>query len=96
MDFKVTGTRKGITAFQMDIKIGEKDANLAKIESLIVKSITPESKHHSHIICLPELCTTGFDLVHYKNLAENVPEGKSTRILQKLAEKYSVYIILFK
>ncbi len=82
-----------ISLLQMDIQIGNKKVNLAKIESLIAKSITPESKEHSHIICLPELCTTGFDLVQYKDLAEKIPEGSSTRIFQRLAEKYSVHII---
>ncbi len=85
--------RISISLLQMDIKIGQKDVNLAKIDSLIAKSITSVSRDNSHIICLPELCTTGFDLKNYKQLAEIIPEGRSTQIFQKLAEKHSVYLI---
>ncbi|MHA1976884.1 MAG: nitrilase-related carbon-nitrogen hydrolase [Candidatus Hodarchaeales archaeon] len=82
-----------LTLIQMDVLEGNKDENISKIESLVAKSVTPKSMEHSHIICLPELCTTGFDLENYKQLAEKVPEGRTTRTFQALAEKYSVHLI---
>ncbi len=82
-----------ITLVQMDVVVGKKDNNLAKIESMIAKSTSSELKKHSHIICLPELCSTGFDLKNYKEIAEKIPEGRSFQFLQKLAVKHSVYLI---
>lgn len=77
----------------MDIQLGKKLSNLSKIESLIVKSIRNVPKTHTHIICLPELCTTGFDLKNYKDLAEKIPEGSTTVLFRKLARKHKIYLI---
>jgi predicted amidohydrolase len=82
-----------ISLLQMIVEIGKVDSNLAKIESLVSKSITPASKEFPHIICLPELSTTGFDLINYKKLAERIPGGKTTRFLQQIAKKHAVYLI---
>ena len=82
-----------ISLIQMEILIGNKYVNISKIKSLVAKSITRKSKENTHIVCLPELCTTGFDLINYKQLAENVPGGRTTRLFQTLAEKYSINII---
>jgi predicted amidohydrolase len=77
----------------MDIQLGKKQVNLSKIESLIIKSTKTIPKSHIHIICLPELCTTGFDLINYKTLAERIPEGSTTDLFRNLAQKYEVHII---
>ena len=77
----------------MDIQLGKKQVNLSKIESLIIKSTKTSPKSHKHIICLPELCTTGFDLINYKTLAERIPEGSTTDLFRNLAKKHKVHII---
>ena len=77
----------------MDIQLGKKLSNLSRIESLIIKSIKDAQKDHTHIICLPELCTTGFDLTNYKTLAEKIPEGSTTDLFRKLARKHKIHII---
>ena len=77
----------------MDIQLGKKQANLSKIESLIIKSTKTVRKSHTHIVCLPELCTTGFDLINYKTLAERIPEGSTTDLFRNLAQKHKVNII---
>lgn len=82
-----------VSLIQMDIQLGDKDSNLDKIKSFILKSINSVPRNNTHIICLPELCTTGFDLRNYKALAERIPEGKTTSILQNLAQKYEVHIV---
>lgn len=77
----------------MDIQLGNKDYNLNKIESIILKSVENAPKNCVHTICLPELCTTGFDLINYKTLAERIPEGSTTDLFRKLAQKHKVHII---
>ena len=77
----------------MDIKLGDKEFNLRKIESKIKSCVTQsENDNHTHIICLPELVTTGFALKNYKKLAEAIPEGRTTKHLQQWALEHSVYI----
>ncbi len=82
-----------ISLLQMNIEVGNVTSNLAKIKSLVSRSVTPESKKFPHIICLPELSTTGFDLHNYKKLAEKIPGGDTTRFFQKLAKEHSVHLI---
>jgi predicted amidohydrolase len=78
---------------QMDIQLGKKQSNLSKIESLIIKSSEEVPKDHTHIICLPELCTTGFDLLNYKTHAEKIPDGSTTDQFRKIARKHKIHII---
>jgi predicted amidohydrolase len=82
-----------ISLIQMDIQLGKKQVNLNKIESLIIKSTKTVLKSHTHIICLPELCTTGFDLKNFKTLAERIPKGSTTDLFRNLAQKHNVHII---
>jgi predicted amidohydrolase len=77
----------------MDIKLGEKLYNLQRITSLVDKCALQTKDVCTHIICLPELSTTGFDLKNHENLAEKIPGGDTTIKLQKLASKHSVYIV---
>jgi predicted amidohydrolase len=60
---------------------------------LIIKSTKAVLKSHTHIICLPELCTTGFDLKNFKTLAERIPKGSTTDLFRNLAQKHNVHII---
>ena len=77
----------------MDIQLGNKISNLSEIESLIVKSVQNVLKTHTHVICLPELCTTGFDLKNHKTHAEKIPDGLTTDLFQNLARKHKIHII---
>jgi len=78
---------------QMDIELGDKSLNLEKISTLIARASKQNSSSHPHIVCLPELCTTGFDLENHHLLAEHIPGGKTTKFLQEIARKTSVNII---
>ena len=82
-----------ISLIQMDIQLGNKQSNLTRIKSSIIKSIENAPKGIPHIICLPELCSTGFDLQNYKKHAENIPGGITTDLLSNLAQKYEVFIL---
>ncbi len=82
-----------ISLIQMDIQLGEKQTNLSKIESLIAKSTKTVPRSHTHIICLPELCTTGFDLKNYETLSERIPEGLTTEFFKTIAQKHKIHVI---
>jgi len=82
-----------VSLIQMDIQLGKKLSNVSKIESLIVKSIKDVPKTHTHIVCLPELCTTGFELRKYKTLAEKIPDGSTTDLFRKIAQKHKIHIV---
>ena len=82
-----------VSLVQMDIKLGDTDFNLRKIDSLINKCVSQSSDNHTHIICLPELSTTGFALKNYKKLSEVIPGGKTTVKIQEWAIEHSVHII---
>ena len=77
----------------MDIKCGEKEKNLQKSELLIRKAVSQISSQISHIICLPELFSTGYDLENIHKHAETIPGGKTTSFLQKAAKKFSSVIV---
>ena len=77
----------------MDIELGDKSLNLEKISTLVSRVSQRYSSSHPHIVCLPELCTTGFDLENHRLLAEQIPGGKTTQFLLELARKKSVNIV---
>jgi predicted amidohydrolase len=78
---------------QMDVKLGDIPNNLNKISTLITEASLHDSSGHPHIICLPELCTTGFNLENHRSLAEQIPGGKTTEYFKEIAQKNSVYIV---
>ncbi len=82
-----------VSLVQMDIKLGDKAFNLRKINSLINNCVSHSNDNHTHIICLPELSTTGFALNNYKKLAEVIPGGRTTAKIQEWAIEHSVHII---
>jgi polyribonucleotide nucleotidyltransferase len=97
MDFKVTGTRQGITALQMDIKIkgvtrdilreALEQARLARLEILDVITTTipePRKQLSEHA---PRMLTTQIDPERIGNLIG--PGGKTIRAIQ---EEYDVKI----
>ena len=82
-----------ISLVQMDIKLGDKRHNLRRITSLVDKCALQNGNEGTHIICLPELSTTGFDLKNHESLAEKVPGGYTTTKLQELAFEHSIHIV---
>lgn len=46
-----------------------------------------------HIICLPELFSTGYDLTRVQKHAEPIPGGETTTFLQQIAEKFSGVVV---
>ncbi len=97
MDFKVTGTRKGITALQMDIKIkgvtreilseALEQARIARLQiiDVIEQAITAPREHLSQYA--PKMLSTKIDPAKIGMLIG--PGGKNIRAIQ---EKYDVKI----
>ncbi len=77
----------------MDIKYGEKETNLEKSELMIEKAVSQIPSKVPHIICLPELFSTGYDLVNIHKHAETIPGGKTTSFLQETAKRYSSVLV---
>ncbi len=81
--------RVKIAVAQIDCKLGDKDANLQRIENLskIIARRKPD------IVCFPELATTGYSLnERWRDFAETVP-GPTTERLAKLARDFEFYLI---
>ena len=97
MDFKVAGTRKGITALQMDIKLGGIDLSILK------DALEKAAKGKEHILNLMEeaeksmtasqaLPSTEFFSVHPGKIADII--GKAGATIRDIIEKFEVSIDL--
>ena len=81
-----------VSLIQMDIKFGEKKANLKKTNLLMKKAISQALPDIPHIICLPELFSTGYDLRNVQKHAEPISGGETTTFLLQMAERFSTVI----
>ncbi len=97
MDFKVAGTRKGITALQMDIKLGGIDLSILK------DALEKAAKGKEYILDLMEeaeksmtasqaLPSTEFFSVHPGKIADII--GKAGATIRDIIEKFEVSIDL--
>ncbi|GIO20273.1 hydrolase [Oceanobacillus oncorhynchi subsp. incaldanensis] len=77
-----------IMVLQFEIKFGDVNANIKKIESLLQDT----EIENSNIIVLPELWTTGYDLENINKLATDNLEPMKT-FIQKLAKEYNINIV---
>ena len=82
-----------ISLVQMDINFGKKHENLEKGDLLIEKAASQALSKIPHIICLPELFSTGYDLENIHKHAEPIPEGETTTFLQKTSKRYSSVLV---
>ncbi|MFX1284895.1 MAG: nitrilase-related carbon-nitrogen hydrolase [Promethearchaeota archaeon] len=82
-----------ISLIQMDIAFGQKEENLEKANSLIKKASTRVTPKIFHIICLPELFSTGYDLDNVHLHAEYIPRGETTTFFTQLAKDTSSTIV---
>ena len=97
MDFKVAGTTKGITALQMDIKLGGLDLEVLK------EALYQSSQAREHILDIMEkscqdiqesqaLPTTKLFHVHPSKIVEIIGKGGAT--IREIIEKFNVTIDL--
>ena len=97
MDFKVAGTKAGITALQMDIKLGGIDLDILKV------ALTKASQGKNHILELMEdalkkietstaLPSTEYFSVHPSKIVDII--GKAGATIREIIEKFEVSIDL--
>ncbi|UCE12487.1 MAG: hypothetical protein JSV04_09855 [Candidatus Heimdallarchaeota archaeon] len=82
-----------ISLVQMQISYGRKDENLEKTTEMIERAISQAVPGVPHIVCLPELFSTGYDLKNAKLHAETIPEGRTTKFLQQTAIDHSIVLL---
>ncbi|MFX0185527.1 MAG: nitrilase-related carbon-nitrogen hydrolase [Candidatus Hodarchaeota archaeon] len=82
-----------ISLIQMEVNFGNKIANLKKAESLVKIAVSKAHSPIPHIICLPELFSTGYDLDNCQKHAENIPGGKTTTFLKQIAKQHSIVLL---
>jgi len=97
MDFKVAGTKEGITALQMDIKLGGIDMAVLK------DALTQASKGKNHILALMETAAQGIQTsdalpstenftIHPSKIVDII--GKAGATIREIIEKFEVSIDL--
>ena len=97
MDFKIAGTKKGITALQMDIKLGGIDLEILK------EALTQASRGKNHILQLMEdaakniveseaLPTTEHFMINPSKIGDII--GKAGATIRDIIEKFEVSIDL--
>ena len=96
MDFKVAGTKDGITALQMDIKLGGIEANILK------EALLQAKEARDHILNIMEeaakkievnvenLPTTETIMVHPSKIAQII--GQAGKTIKEIIEKFEVSI----
>ena len=73
---------------QFDVRPGEVQHNEAVISALL-----DESKAcGAQLVVLPELWNVGYDLPHLPQLAQNLRQGSSARLLMRKAKEHDMYI----
>lgn len=82
-----------VSLVQMQISYGRKDENLEKTTEMIERAVSQADPEVPHIIALPELFSTGYDLNNVKLHAETIPEGSTTKFLQQIAIDHSIILL---
>jgi len=81
-----------VACIQMEPKIGEKQANVARS----LEKIAEAASHGARLIVLPELCNSGYVFASRREafgLAEPVPDGPTTKAWQEAAGRHGAVIV---
>ncbi len=82
-----------VSLIQMDIKFGKKEKNLKNAAKLLEKAVHQAKEGIPHIVCFPELFSTGYDLENVQKHAEKIPQDNTSLYLKQLATEFSTSII---
>jgi len=86
----MSNTKLKLALLQMDVQLGEPEANFAKAEQLLIQAVSAEAK--PDLIMLPEMWNTGYALDRIHELAD--VEGVRTREkLAAFAKEHKVLLI---
>lgn len=84
-------TKSGLklSALQMNSVIGNKQANIEKVYTLVSQNL----EAGTDVLILPEVWPVGWDCEEFRKSAENIKNSSVIQFLSKLAQKYNIYII---
>jgi len=86
---KAADTKIKVAALQMTCELGNVDANLTKSERLIKEAVEKGAQW----VILPELFNTGYWIPKQDaELAENIPDGRTTQWMIAQAKKYKILV----
>ncbi|MHA1331080.1 MAG: nitrilase-related carbon-nitrogen hydrolase [Candidatus Hodarchaeales archaeon] len=81
-----------LSLVQIDISFGNKQGNFRSLENILEQKSSKEKTNENHLVCLPELFSSSFDLSNVSKLAEEIPTGETTKFLQNLALEHNIAI----
>jgi predicted amidohydrolase len=76
------------SCIQMDIQLGDIEANLLHAKPMITSAI----KNGSNVILLPELFTTGYDLANSRSLAEKL-DGPTVQWMKNISIEHNITLV---
>ncbi|KAI5949770.1 NIT3 [Candida theae] len=83
---------KSLRIALLQLKAGaDKSANLAKVTKYIEEATSKTPK--VDLVMLPECFNSPYAVDQFRNYAENIPEGETTKLLSSLAKKHGIFII---
>ncbi|KAG5420773.1 NIT3 [Candida metapsilosis] len=83
---------KSLRVALLQLKAGaDKSANLAKVTKYIEEAASKQPK--VDLVMLPECFNSPYAVDQFRNYAENIPEGETTKLLSSLAKKHGIFII---
>lgn len=85
---------KNLKVALLQIKAGaDKAANLAKVSQFIDRGVEGSTIGKLDVVVLPECFNLPYAVDKFREYAETIPEGESTRLLASLAKKHGVFIV---
>ncbi|CUM62588.1 uncharacterized protein PRCAT00000140001 [Priceomyces carsonii] len=72
---------------------GDKAANLDKVKSFIDRAIATSTIGKLDLVMLPECFNSPYAVDQFRNYAESIPDGETTKLLSSLAHKYGIFIV---
>lgn len=83
---------KSLRVALLQLKAGaDKSANLAKVTKYIEEAAAKTPK--VDLVMLPECFNSPYAVDQFRNYAENIPEGETTKLLSSLAKKHGIFIV---
>lgn len=85
---------KSLKVALIQLKAGaDKKANLAKATSYIDDAVRKSTIGKLDLVMLPECFNSPYDVNQFRNYAEVIPTGDTTKILSETAKKHGIYIV---
>ncbi|CUM52212.1 uncharacterized protein AC631_02717 [Debaryomyces fabryi] len=78
----------------IQLKAGaDKAANLLKVTKFIDSAVKTSSIGKLHLVVLPECFNSPYAVDQFRNYAELIPSGETTKLLSSLAKKHGIFIV---